>query len=34
LLRELEELFISKNQSGNPNATLIPATYLRVTIAV
>jgi len=34
LQRELEELFISKNQSGNPNATLIPATYLRVTVTV
>ncbi len=34
LQRELEELFISQNRSGNPNATLIPATYLRVTVAV
>ena len=34
LQRELEELFISQNRSANPNATSIPATYLRVTVTV
>lgn len=32
LQRELEELFIQENKSGNPNATSIPATFLRVTV--
>ncbi|CAN5551372.1 class I SAM-dependent methyltransferase [soil metagenome] len=32
LRQELETLFISQNQSGDSNTTLIPATYLRVTV--
>jgi hypothetical protein len=32
LQRELEELFESQNQSKDPEATSIPATYLRVTV--
>jgi ubiquinone/menaquinone biosynthesis C-methylase UbiE len=32
LQRELEELFIRENRSGNPNTTSIPATFLRVTV--
>lgn len=32
LHRELEALFQSQNQSGNPNATSIPATFLKVTV--
>lgn len=32
LQRELEELFISQNKSGSPEKTMIPATYLRVTV--
>ena len=32
LQRELEALFDSQNQSGNPNTTAIPATFLRVTV--
>lgn len=31
---ELEELFKSQNESSSKDATLIPATYLRVTVAV
>ena len=34
LQRELEELFASQNKSSSQDATLIPATYLRVTVAV
>lgn len=34
LLRELVELFESRNQSQYPNTTVIPATYLRVTVDV
>ena len=34
LQRELEELFKSQNKSSNKDATSIPATYLRVTVAV
>jgi SAM-dependent methyltransferase len=34
LQRELEELFVSQNRSSTPGATSIPATYLRVTVAV
>lgn len=34
LLRELETLFESQNQSGDPNKTKIPATFLRVTVQV
>ncbi|MGA2552731.1 MAG: methyltransferase domain-containing protein [Burkholderiaceae bacterium] len=34
LRRELEQLFSSQNQSRDPNKTSIPATYLRVTVAV
>ncbi|HEX3124399.1 MAG TPA: hypothetical protein VHQ21_13960, partial [Rhodanobacteraceae bacterium] len=34
LQRELEELFTSQNKSASKNATSIPATYLRVTVAV
>lgn len=33
LHRELDALFNEKNQSGDPNATRIPATFLRVTVA-
>jgi ubiquinone/menaquinone biosynthesis C-methylase UbiE len=33
LHRNLEELFVSQNKSSNPNATSIPATFLKVTIA-
>nr|WP_315591506.1 class I SAM-dependent methyltransferase [uncultured Cupriavidus sp.] len=32
LQRELEALFQAQNQSGNPNTTRIPATFLRVTV--
>ncbi|GAB4039589.1 class I SAM-dependent methyltransferase [Spirosoma gilvum] len=32
LQRELEELFASQNQSASEDTTLIPATYLRVTV--
>ena len=32
LHRELDALFNAQNRSGNPNATEIPATYLRVTV--
>ena len=31
LQRELEYLFTKQNQSGDPNKTEIPATYLKVT---
>lgn len=34
LQRELDELFNSQNQSPRPNATSIPATFLRVTVGV
>ena len=34
LLRELETLFKGENRSQDPNTTSIPATFLRVTIAV
>jgi ubiquinone/menaquinone biosynthesis C-methylase UbiE len=34
LQTELEELFKSQNKSSNKDTTLIPATYLRVTVAV
>jgi len=34
LQRELEELFNSQNKSSNKGTTSIPATYLRVTVAV
>ena len=34
LLRELETLFNGQNKSQDPNTTSIPATFLRVTIAV
>jgi ubiquinone/menaquinone biosynthesis C-methylase UbiE len=34
LQRELEALFNSQNKSSNKDATSIPATYLRVTVAV
>lgn len=34
LLRELEELFESQNTSEVPGTTVIPATFLRVTVAV
>jgi hypothetical protein len=34
LQSELEELFKNQNKSSNKDATLIPATYLRVTVAV
>lgn len=33
LHREMDELFNSKNQSGGPNTTRVPATFLRVTVA-
>ena len=32
LQRELEDLFISQNQSPRKDATFIPATFLRVTV--
>jgi len=32
LQRELEELFVQENKSGDPNTTSIPATFLRVTV--
>jgi len=32
LQRELEELFVRENRSGNPDTTSIPATFLRVTV--
>ena len=34
LQRELEALFHAQNQSGNPDTTSIPATFLRVTVSV
>ena len=34
LQQELEALFESQNRSPNPDMTSIPATYLRVTVAV
>ena len=34
LLSELEVLFNSQNKSPSKDATLIPATFLRVTVAV
>jgi SAM-dependent methyltransferase len=34
LARELNALFESQNKSGTPNRTSIPATFLRVTVAV
>jgi hypothetical protein len=34
LEKELEALFDSENKSQNKNATSIPATFLRVTVAV
>ena len=33
LQRELDDLFTSQNQSGRPDATSIPATFLRVTVS-
>jgi SAM-dependent methyltransferase len=34
LQRELEALFVRENRSPDPSATVIPATYLRVTVRV
>jgi SAM-dependent methyltransferase len=34
LQNELEALFTAQNQSGNPNTTSIPATFLRVTVSL
>ena len=34
LQRELEDLFNAQNKSANKNSTCIPATYLRVSVAV
>ena len=34
LQRELKALFVTQNQSTNPSTTTIPATYLRVAVAV
>lgn len=34
LQKQLEELFVSQNKSANSNATVIPATFLRVTVAL
>ena len=34
LQKELDELFNAQNQSGDPNTTSIPATFLRVTVSV
>ena len=33
LHREMDALFNSKNESGEPGKTLIPATFLRVDVA-
>jgi len=32
LAKELDDLFTSQNRSSNPDATSIPATFLRVTV--
>jgi hypothetical protein len=32
LQKELEAMFAAQNQSGSPNATRIPATFLIVTV--
>ena len=34
LQRELEALFAAQNTSGRADRTIIPATYLRVTVSV
>ena len=34
LQKELEDLFVSQNQSADPRRTRIPATFLRVTVTV
>src|SRR5205085_12396526 len=34
LQKELEDLFNAQNKSGDPNRTSIPATFLRVIVAV
>jgi hypothetical protein len=34
LKKELDELFNWQNKSGRPDRTSIPATFLRVTVAV
>ena len=34
LKRELDALFSAQNKSGRPDATTIPATFLRVTVSV
>ena len=34
LQKELEDLFDSKNESGSPDRTSIPATFLRITVSV
>jgi hypothetical protein len=34
LRQELEDLFVSQNQSPTPEATNIPATFLKVTVKV
>jgi hypothetical protein len=34
LQKELDALFTAQNQSGNPNTTSIPATFLRVSVTV
>jgi hypothetical protein len=34
LREELVQLFESQNQSQYPNTTIVPATFLRVTVAV
>ena len=34
LQRDLDQLFTSQNKSARPGATVIPATYLRVTVAL
>jgi hypothetical protein len=34
LQRELKELFASQDKSSSKNATSIPATFLRVTVAL
>ena len=34
LHKELEELFVSQNTSGDPGSTSIPATFLHVTVSV
>jgi hypothetical protein len=34
LRKELDELFVAHNKTGKPDATSLPATFLRVTVTV